>query len=173
MDKESLKQFLKQAAQAVCNFMKGLLQQIKNIAVALHKDYRNAQQIKLNQIQQNNSIAVANQIQWELFCVFHDRKYPYLEVVHVVEDIVPIRPQPPQFGILLESRETPPLSYVLRQVRDKMNYDIRCFRQWISVNYMPQQAWELFPNIMSGMYISDVTANGIYAVLTIGFPQKI
>lgn len=170
---EKMKQQLRQAAQAVCNFLKEVGKGMKNVVVALHKDYSNAQQIKLNQIQQNNRIAVANQIQWELFCVFHDRKYPYLEVVHVVEDIVPIRPQPPQFGILLENPSQPLPSFALPQVKNLMNYDIRCFRQWILANYMPQQAWELFPNIMSGMYISDITANGIYAVLTVGFPQKI
>lgn len=169
---EKMKQQLKQAVQAACNFLKEVGKSTKNVAVALHKDYSNAQQIKLNQIQQNNSIAIANQIRWELFCVFHDRKYPYLEMVHVVEDIVPFRLYPPRVGILLESRETPPLPYVLRQVRDKMNYDIRCFRQWILANCTLEEAWRLFPCIMSGMYISDITANGIYAVLTVAFPEK-
>ena len=171
MSAETVQQLLKQTVQAVCNFLKEVGKGTKDIAVALHKDYSNAQQIKLNQIQQNNSVRMLNQIRWELFCVFHDRKYPYLEMVHVVEDIVPFRPYPPQVGILLESRETPPLSYVLRQVRDKMNYDIQCFRQWILANYTLEEAWRLFPCIMSGMYITDITANGIYAVLTVGFPQ--
>lgn len=166
-----VKEYLKQSAQAVCNFMKGLLQQIKNIVVALHTDYQNTQKIKLNQIQQNNSIAIANKIQWELFSVFSGKKYPYLRVVEVVEDIVPFRPQPPQFGILLENPSQKIPSFAMSQVRDKMNYDIMCFRNWVLENYPLEEAWRLFPNIMSGMYIADITINGIYAVLTIGFPQ--
>ncbi len=169
---EKMKQQLKQAVQAACNFLKEVGKSTKNVAVALHKDYSNAQQIKLNQIRQNNNIAIANQIQWELFCVFHDRKYPYLEMVHVVEDIVLLRPQPPQFGILLENPSQPLPSFALPQVKDKMNYDIRIFRQWILANYTLEKAWRLFPNIMSGLYIADITRNGIYAVLTVAFPQR-
>ena len=60
---EKMKQQLKQAVQAACNFLKEVGKSTKNVAVALHKDYSNAQQIKLNQIRQNNNIAIANQIQ--------------------------------------------------------------------------------------------------------------
>ena len=171
MNKKEFIQLLKQAAQAVCNFSKEVGKSTKDIAVALHKDYSDAQQIKLNQIRHNNTIAIANQIQWELFCVFQGKKYPYLQIVQVIEDIVPLRPQRPQFGILLENPSQPLPSFALPQVKEKMNHDIRIFRQWILVNYTPQEAWRLFPNIMSGMYIADVTANGIYAVLTVGFMQ--
>ncbi len=172
MSAETVQQLLKQAVQAVCNFLKKVGKGTKDIAVALHKDYSNAQQIKLNQIQQNNSIAIANQIQWELFCVFRGKKYPYLQIVQVVEDIVPLRPQPPQFGILLENPSQPLPSFALPQVKDKMNYDIRIFWQWILANYTLEEAWRLFPNIMSGLYIADITRNGIYAVLTVAFPQR-
>lgn len=165
---ERMKQLLKQAAQAACNFLKEVGKGTKDIAVALHKDYSDAQQIKLNQIRQNNNIAIANQIQWELFCVICDRKYPYLQIVQVVEDIVSLRPQPPQFGILLENPSQMLPSFALPQVKDKINSDIEAFRQWIIMNH--QQS--LYPCIMAGMYIADITANGIYAVLTVAFPQR-
>lgn len=164
---EKVTQLLKQTAQAVSNFLKEVGKGTKSIAVALHNDYSNAQQLKIQQNQLNNSIACLCQIRWELFCVIHDRKYPYLEVVHVVEDIIPICPCPPQVGILLENPQNPPRPYMLRQVAGKMNYDIDCFRQWIIMN----QQQSLYPCIMAGMYIADITANGIYGILTIGFPQ--
>ena len=172
MNKKEFIQLLKQAAQAVCNFSKEVGKSTKDIAVALHKDYSNAQQIKLNQIQQDNSVRMLNQIRWELFCVICGRKYPYLQIVQIVEDIVPLRPQPPQFGILLENPSQPLPSFALPQVKDKMNYDIRIFWQWILANYTLEEAWRLFPNIMSGLYIADITRNGIYAVLTVAFPQR-
>lgn len=164
----TVQQLLKQAAQAACNFLKEVGKGTKDIAVALHKDYNNAQQIKLNQIQQDNSVRMLNQIRWELFCVICDRKYPYLEMVHVVEDIVPLRINPPQVGILLgESNQQRP-SFALPQVKDKINFDIVCFREWIIMNH--QQS--LYPCIMAGMYIADIKPNGIYAVLTVAFPQR-
>lgn len=171
MTTETFNQLLKQAAQSACNFLKEVAKGMKNVAVSLHEDYSNAQKIKLNQIRQSNNIMCLQQIRWELYCVFHGREYPYLQVVNVVDDIVPICPRPPQVGILLENPQTPPRPYMLRQVADKMNYDIACFRQWILANYSLQEAWMLYPCIMAGMYIADITANGIYAVLTIGFLQ--
>lgn len=168
MRPETVKQLLKQAAQAVCNFLKEVGKGTKDIAVALHKDYSDAQQIKLNQIQQDNSVRMLNQIRWELFCVICGRKYPYLQIVQIVEDIVPLRISPPQVGILLgESTQQRP-SFALPQVKDKINSDIEAFRQWIIMNH--QQS--LYPCIMAGMYIADITANGIYAVLTVAFPQR-
>ncbi|MCM1119581.1 MAG: hypothetical protein NC543_09500 [bacterium] len=165
---EKVTQLLKQTAQAVSNFLKEVGKAAKNVAVALHNDYGNAQQIKLNQIQQDNNIMWLHQIRWELFCVMSGRKYPYLQAVEVVEDIVPIRIYPPQVGILLgDSSQTLP-SFALPQIRDKMNYDIQSFREWIIMNQ--QQA--TYPCIMTGIYIADITANGIYAVLTVAFPQK-
>lgn len=158
---------LKQMAQSVCKMLKEIKQETKKAVVELHKDYSNAQQIKLNQIQLNNSIENLNQIRWELSCVVCDRKYPYLEEVQVVEDIVPIRLQPPQVGILLENPSQQRPSFALPQVRDKMNYDIGCFREKIMLN----QEQACYPCIMAGMYIADIRANGIYAVLTTGFPK--
>lgn len=157
-----VKQMIEQAAQSGKNTLKEAAKETKKAVVALHEDYRNAQQIKLNQIQQNNSIANLNQIRWELSCVICDKKYPYLEMVQVVEDIVPICPQPPQAGILLENPSQQLPSFALPQVRDKMNYDIQCFKEMIIMN----QEQTLYPCIMSGMCIASMKANGIYAVLT-------
>lgn len=172
MIRETVKQLLKQAAQSICTFLKEFGKGTKNVAVALHKDYRNAQQLEIQQNQQLQYINWLNQIQWELFFVFCDRKYPYLRVVEVVQDIVPIRPQPPQFGILLENPSQQRPSFALPQLKDKINYDIQYFRQWISANYTLEEAWQLYPCITSGMYIADITANGIYVVLMVGFPRK-
>lgn len=168
MRTETVKQLLKQAAQSACKGLKELWKGARNVAVALHKDYSDAQQIKLNQIQQDNSVRMLNQIRWELFCVICGRKYPYLQIVQIVEDIVPLRISPPQVGILLgESPQQRP-SFALPQVKDKINSDIEAFRQWIIMNH--QQS--LYPCIMAGMYIADIKPNGIYAVLTVAFPQR-
>lgn len=165
MDGKEMKQILKQAAQSACNFLKALLKGAKDAAVALHNDYSNAQKIKMNQIQQNNNLAIMQQIQWELFSVFQGRKYPYLKIVEVVGDIIPFNIT--QYGILFENPSQPLPSFALPQVKELMNGDINSFRQWIIANRLQAS----YPCIMHGMYIADIKANGIYAVLTVGFPQ--
>lgn len=170
MNKETLKQYCTKLLQLSMGALKALSNGLKNTAVAIHKDYSDKRQVELYQIQQNRLTEIMCQIRWELFCVFRGKKYPYLKIVEAVDDIVPFSPS--QYGIMFDNENATPPACGLQQLKEKMNFDIRAFRQWILLNYSLQEVWRLYPNIMSGLYIADITPNGIYAVLTVAFPQK-
>ncbi len=171
MNRETLKQYCVKLLQLIMDALKALANGLKNTALAIHKDYSDKRQVELYQIQQNQLAGIMCQRRWELFCVFCGKKYPYLKIVEVVDDIVPFNPL--QYGIMFKS-ENPgnpyPPAFGLQQLKEKMNFDICAFKQWILANYSLQEAWALYPNIMSGLYIADIKANGIYAVLTVAFP---
>lgn len=172
MTKQQAVQSLSKLARFSLDTAKALWKEMTK-AFAAFKNYYDAKanneqaknQLMAQQTAQQNQLILAQEIQWELFCALNNKKYPYLQPVQAVSDIVVYNHA--HYGIALISINSVP-AYGLRQIVLQMNQSIQYHVQKAMFHGLTQ----LYPCLMQGLHVVNITANGAYAVLTVAFPQQ-
>lgn len=172
MTKQQAVQSLSKLARFSLDTAKALWKEMKK-AFAAFKNYYDAKanneqaknQLMAQQTAQQNQLILAQEIQWELFCALNNKKYPYLQPVQAVSDIVVYNHA--HYGIALISTNSVP-AYGLRQVTAHMNQEIQSL---VQTAILYNQA-ALYPCLMQGLHVVNITVNGVYAILTVAFLQQ-
>ena len=129
---------------------------------------------KENDIQQQLFFSRCNQhlssIPDELFYVMANRHYPYIQMITIPSDIVPVSYKTTPNGVLYYYNviaTQQPANCQLMQLKQKINHDIYTAQQQLLFQMPYQNACMLYTHIVQGLYIMDITPNGMFFKITV------
>lgn len=132
------------------------------------------QQLQIQQQLFHNRCEIASaEIREELSCILVGKKYPLINLIETVGNIIPLpyvnTPQGVLYQYRLAAQDHSSPKYFYQQIKEHLQSDIQEYQQAIAgtdpvtFNY----AMSIHPYIMYGLYIMDVKKDGAYMRITV------